>query len=515
MGEAWGVRYAYSAYPIPTLISAMSSSEPQATALLLTTCGILLGVSVVFSRASSRTGVPIALLFILVGMLAGSEGLGGIAFDDYRFAFRLGSIALALILFDGGLNTPLSAIRQVAAPAGLLATVGVAAIAGLTAVAAHLLGLGWPEALLVGAVVSSTDAAAVFSGLRGSGIHLKRRVGVTLEVESGINDPAAIILTTVLTANLLEPGAAAGWRIPLDILLQIVVGAAVGLGVGYGGRALLSRLLLATGGLYPVMTLALALLSFGAATLAQGSGFLAVYLTGLILGNGPLPYQSGLLRVHDALAWLSQVGMFLILGLLVYPTRLLDVAWIGLAIALLLAFLVRPLVVALCLTPFRYPRREILYIGWVGLRGAVPIVLATFPVLAGAPQAGRLFDLVFFIVVASALVPGATVSWVTRRLGLQSKEPPAPQAVLAIESRQPLRGELMSFYIDEALVVNGVSLDDLPLPDGSAVTLIVRGNQLLPPTGSITLRPGDHVHVLAQPEDRPIVQLMFGRPEEE
>jgi cell volume regulation protein A len=493
----------------------MSASEPQATALLLTTGGILLGVSVVFSRASSRTGVPIALLFILVGMLAGSEGLGRIAFDDYRFAFRIGSIALALILFDGGLNTPLSAIRQVAAPAGLLATVGVAAVAGLTAVGAHLLGLGWPEALLVGAVVSSTDAAAVFASLRGSGIHLKRRVGVTLEVESGINDPAAIILTTVLTANLLEPGAAAGWRIPVDILLQIVIGAAVGLGAGYGGRALLSRLALATGGLYPVMTLALALLSFGAATLMAGSGFLAVYLAGLILGNGPLPYRTGLLRVHDALAWLSQVGMFLILGLLVYPTRLLDVAWIGLGIALLLAFLVRPLVVALCLTPFGYPRREVLYIGWVGLRGAVPIVLATFPVLAGAPQAGRLFDLVFFIVVASALIPGATVSWVTRRLGLQSKEPPAPQAVLAIESRQPLRGELMSFYIDEALVVNGVSLDDLPLPDGSAVTLLVRGDQLLPPSGSVTLQPGDHVHVIAQPEDRGIVQLMFGRPEEE
>jgi cell volume regulation protein A len=263
------------------------------------------------------------------------------------------------------------------------------------------------------------------------------------------------------------------------------------------------------------MTLSLGLVAFGVATLVHGSGFLAVYLAGLLLGNGPLPYRSGLLRVHDALAWLSQTGMFLILGLLIYPSRLLDVAGVGLAIALLLAVVVRPLVVWLCLLPFRYPRREVLYIGWVGLRGAVPIVLATFPVLAGAPGADRLFDLVFFIVVATALVPGSTVAWVTQKLGLQTKEPPAPQAVLAIESRQPLRGELMSFYIDEALLVTGVPLEDLPFPEGSAVALIIRGDSLIPPAPGAMLKAGDHVHVIARPEDRPLIQLMFGRPEEE
>ena len=489
--------------------------EPEATALLLATCGLLLGISVLFSRASQRFGFPIALLFLAVGMLAGSDGIGGIEFDDYGFAFRVGTLALALILFDGGLNTPLSVLRRVAAPAGILATAGVAAIAGLTAVGARLLGLGWPEALLVGAVVSSTDAAAVFAVLRGSGLHLKRRVGVTLEVESGINDPAAIILTTVLTANLLEPGADLGWRILIEVFLQVVVGLAVGLGVGYGGRELLTRLSLSTSGLYPVVTLALALFSFGAATLGRGSGFVAVYLAGLILGNGPLPYRVGLLRVHDALAWLSQVGMFLILGLLVFPSRLPEVAGVGLAIAMLLAFVVRPLVVALVLVPFRYPPREVLYIGWVGLRGAVPIVLATFPVLAGAPGAGRLFDLVFIIVVAGALVPGATVGWVTRRLGLQSREPPAPQAVLAIESRQPLQGELMSFYIDPALVVVGVPIEDLPLPEDSAVALIIRGSKLVPPKPGTALQAGDHVHVISPPGERAFIQLMFGRPEEE
>jgi potassium/hydrogen antiporter len=493
----------------------MTPHEPEATALLLATCGLLLGVSVVFSRASQRTGVPIALLFLLVGMLAGSEGLGRIAFDDYHFAFRIGTVALALILFDGGLNTPLSAVKKVMAPAGILATAGVVGTAALVAAGAHGLGLGWREALLIGAVVSSTDAAAVFAVLRGSGIQLKRRVGVTLEVESGINDPVAVILTTVLTQNLLTPGSAAGFRIPAEIAVQLVMGTAVGAAAGYGGRQLLGRLSLLSGGLYPVMTLSIGLLAFGVATLVHGSGFLAVYLAGLLLGNGPLPYRTGLLRVHDALAWLSQVGMFLILGLLVYPSRLLEVAWVGLGIAMLLAFVVRPLVVALCLVPFRYPRKEVLYIGWVGLRGAVPIVLATFPVLAGAPGAGRLFDIVFFVVVASALVPGATVAWVTQKLGLQSKEPPAPHAVLAIESRQPLQGELMSFYIDEALVVTGMELEELPLPDGAAVTLIVRKNQLVPPKPSIRLEAGDHVHLIASPEDRGFIQLMFGRPEEE
>ena len=380
---------------------------------------------------------------------------------------------------------------------------------------AHYWGLDWPQALVLGAVVSSTDAAAVFAVLRGSGLQLKRRVGTTLELESGFNDPVAVILTTALTANLLRPGEVTPLRLALDVVLQLAVGGALGLAIGKGGRVLLRRLPLATGGLYPALTLALALLAFGVTTLLHGSGFLAVYLAGMLLGNGPLPYHAGLLRVHDALAWLAQIGMFLILGLLVYPSGLVEVAGPGLGLALLLAFLVRPLVVGLCLLPFRYPRKEVLYIGWVGLRGAVPIVLATYPVLVGAAGAGRIFHLVFFIVVINALVPGGTVGWVTRRLGLQKAEPPAPQAVLAIESRLPLEGELMSFYIDDALVVAGAALEDLDFPDGSSVTLIVRGNRLIPPRGATVLATGDHVYVLTQPEDQPLIQLMFGRPEAE
>ena len=489
------------------------STEPFATALLLTTFGILLGISILFSRASERFGVPVALIFLGIGILAGSEGLGGIPFEDYAFAFRLGAMALVLILFDGGLNTSLAAVRLAVRPAGVLATIGVLGTAGLVAIGAQFLGFSWPEALLLGAVVSSTDAAAVFSTLRGSGIHLRRRIGSTLEIESGVNDPMAIILTVALTENLISPGEVVAWRVAVDIVVQMVVGGALGYVIGRGGRLLITHFRLPVGGLYPALTLTFAFLAFGVPTLVHGSGFLSVYVAAVVLGNGTLPYRAGLLRVHDALAWLSQIGMFLVLGLLVFPSRLMDVAWTGLALALFLAVIARPLVVALCLIPFRFSPREIGMVGWAGLRGAVPIILATFPVLAGAPGALQIFDVVFFVVVANAVIPGGTVPWVTRKLGLEAREPPAPKAVMEIESMQPLRGRLASFYIDEALAVTGVQIAELPFPEGAAATMIVRGDDIIAPKGNTVLQKGDHVYVLMRPEDEPMILLMFGRPE--
>jgi potassium/hydrogen antiporter len=491
----------------------MTGTEPLATALLLTTFGVLLALSIIFSRAAERFAVPVALAFMVIGVLAGSEGIGGIAFEDYGFAFRLGTVALVLILFDGGLHTPIDAVRESIKPAGVLATLGVLGTTALIALAAHLLGFSWEEALVLGAVVSSTDAAAVFSVLGGSGVHLKRRIGVTLEVESGINDPIAVMLTTALTAQLVSPGHASVGELALDVVIEIIVGGAIGAALGYGGRALLRRVKLPGGGLYPALTLAIALLAFGLPTILHGSGFLSVYVTALILGNGPLPYRAGLLRVHHALAWLGQVVMFLLLGLLVFPSRLLDVAGVGLVLALFLAVVARPVVVWLCLLPFGYRAREVAYIGWVGLRGAVPIILATIPVLASAPGALRIFDVVFFIVFVNALVPGATVGWVTRRLGLGAREAPPSPAVLEIESMQPLNGELMSFYVDEALAVAGVSLADLPFPEGAAVAMIVRGQDVVPPKGTTVITPGDHIYVFARTEDRPLIHLMFGRAE--
>lgn len=485
-------------------------SEPETTAWFLLVLGLLLAVSALFSRFSARAGVPLFLVFLVLGMLAGSEGIGGIAFEDYGFAFRLGTAALVLILFDGGLNTSLSALRAGLRPAAVLATVGVVGTASLVAVGARLLGFDWGPAFLLGAVVSSTDAAAVFSVLRGSGLQVRQRVGTTLELESGLNDPMAVILTLSLTGSLAT-GRPVGLEIVLEVLIQLGVGTVFGLAVGFAGRALLRRGRLQAGGLYPVMTLALALLAFGLPTLLAGSGFLAVYLAGVILGNGEIPYRAGLRHFHDAAAWCGQLMMFLLLGLLVFPSRLLEVAWVGLAIALILAFVARPLVVMLCLLPFRFPFRETAFVSWVGLRGAVPIVLATFPVLERVPGAERLFDVIFFVVVASALVPGGTVAWLARRLGLAAGVPPAPQAVLEISSTQVLNGDVLSFHIDDALPVCGAALADIPLPEEAAVMLVVRGSELLAARGNTVLQDGDHVHLFCRREDRPLVELLFGR----
>jgi cell volume regulation protein A len=473
---------------------------------------LLLAASALVSHATQRLRVPAGLIFLAIGMIAGSEGLVGIAFDDYQFAFRIGSAALALILFDGGLNTPIDTLRRSLAPAGLLATIGVVGTMVIVAVVANRLGLPWSASFLLGAIVSSTDAAAVFAVLRSNGIQLKHRVGGTLEVESGINDPVAVILTTLLTRQLLGERVSV-WLATLNVLREIAIGAAIGVAIGGGARWLLKRTRLPASGLYSVMTLATALLAFSLPTLLHGSGFLGVYVAALALGAGRVPYGTALRRIHDSLAWLGQVVMFLVLGMLVYPSQLVEAAWIGTIVGLALTFVARPVMVALCLMPLRFPRNDVLYVGWVGLRGAVPIILATCPVLAGAPGAARLFNIVFFIVVLNAFLPGTTVPWLTRRLELESQEPPPPDAVLTIESFERLDGELLSYYVDEALPVAGMMLHELPFPDGAAVTMIVRGRELIAPKGDTRLEVGDHAYVLTKPDGVGMVHLLFGHPE--
>jgi cell volume regulation protein A len=487
-------------------------AEPFTTASLFVVTGALMTLAILLSRVSGRLGVPVFLVFLGLGMLAGSDGPIGIAFDDYRMSFRWGTVALALILFDGGLNTSLDAVRRGLAPAGVLATVGVAGTAGIVALGAYALGFDWAPALLLGAVVSSTDAAAVFSVLRSSGIQMHHRVGTTLELESGLNDPVAVILTIGLTEAIVSGAPLSAWTL-VDVPIQLGIGAASGAALGLGGRWLLQTARLPAAGLYAVLTSAIALLAYGLPTVLGGSGFLSVYVCAVAIGNARIPNRSTVVRFHDAAAWLGQVGMFLLLGLLVYPSHLGAVAGIGLGIALLLAFVARPLVVTLCLLPFGFNRREIACVGWVGLRGAVPIILATFPVMAGVPGAERLFDVVFFVVVVNALLPGATVAWTTRKLALLSNEPPPPQAVLEINSTQALDGELVSFYVSPALVVAGIRVSELPLPEGCRVLLIVRGGSLIAPEGSTVLAVGDHVYLFFRPKDRPLVQLLFGHEE--
>jgi cell volume regulation protein A len=270
------------------------------------------------------------------------------------------------------------------------------------------------------------------------------------------------------------------------------------------------------GGLFPVATLAIAFLAFAGATVLNGSGFIAVYVAGVVLGAARLPYQSGIARVHDALAWFAQVGMFLVLGLLVFPSRLAAVAGIGVAVAAALVLVARPVAVLLCMLPFRraYTIGEVAFVSWAGLRGAVPIVLGTFPVMAGVPGSERLFDLVFFVVVLNSILPGATLRWVARRLGLESGEAPPPRAVLEITASHRLDRDVLSFHVAPASAVAGAALRDLPLPPGALVMLMVRGKELVAPRGGTVLLPGDHVYVLCRPEEQALVQLMFGQQEE-
>jgi potassium/hydrogen antiporter len=487
----------------------MHLGEPLTSALILAGFGLLLTLAVSMSRASAKLGVPVALAFLLVGVLAGSEGVGRLPFENYHLTFQLGTAALTLILFDGGLNTPLAAVRSVVVPAGVLATIGVVLTALATAVAAHWLGLEWPMALLLGAIVSSTDAAAVFSVLTASGIRLKQRVENILEVESGLNDPMAVILTTALTANLVTPGSHSIPSVAVDVVVELLVGAVAGYAIGRVARTRLARMRLPAQGLYPAFTLGVACLAYGIPTLIHGSGFLGVYVAGVVLGSKPFPHAASVRRVHDALGWLSQIIMFLILGLLVFPSRVADVAGIGLAIALVLAFIARPMVVAICLLPFRLPTREVGYIGWVGLRGAVPIVLATIPVMSGVARSRDLFDLVFFIVVIGAFLPGSTVPWISRALHVLAPPVDAAPSIIALH---PSAGEMevRNFRIEPSVAVAGAPLADVPLPSGSAITAIDRGGIMVAPAPDWILEDGDQIHVVYRRDDAAHIELLFG-----
>jgi potassium/hydrogen antiporter len=488
-------------------------SEPTSTAIALTAIGLLLVLSVLFSRPSERIGIPVVLVFLLLGLVVGSQL--GRDFIDFELAFRIGTTGLVLILFDGGLNTPFRQVREHLLPASLLATLAVVGTAFLVALCAWLLGLDWMLALLLGAIVSSTDAAAVFSSLRGSGVQLRRRVAATLELESGLNDPMAVILTLTLTAQLVGVEAFSLTAFLINVLVQLAIGLAAGLAIGWLGSRLLDHIRVPAAGLYPALTMALALLAFGIPTLFLGSGFLAVYIAALMLGNRRLPYRSGILRVHDALAWLAQISMFLVLGLLAVPQILMSFGWRGLVTALVLALVARPVMVTLCLLPFRYSARETAFISWVGLRGAVPILLATYPVLAGVENSMELFHLAFFVVVVNALIPGATVRWAVSLLGVERSGIERPAPVLEINAIDSLPVQIISFRLHPAALVTGQPAGVLPLPEGADILLIVRDRQALPVTPDTVLQPEDHVHIMLKPDDKHSVELMFGLREDD
>lgn len=384
---------------------------------------VLLLLSILAWKVSSRLGIPALLLFLGIGMLAGSDGPGGIYFDNVSVAQSVGVLALAFILFAGGLDTEWKIVRPALGGALALSTIGVLLTAVVVAVfAIFLLRVPFIDGLLLGGIISATDAAAVFSVLGARNLNLSGRLVPLLELESGINDPMAVFLTIGLTNLLADPHESA-FGLLLLFVQQMGIGAVLGLLLGWGAIYLIGRLKLEEAGLYPVLTIALVLLAYGLTATLGGSGFLAVYLVGILLGNSSVQRVNRLTRFHDSIAWLMQIAMFLILGLLIFPSRLPTVFVSGLLITGVAIFIARPVSVLITLLPMKMSFREKLFVSWVGLRGAVPIVLATFPLLAGLRNASLLFDLVFFVVFASVLLQGTTISLVARWLGVITPEP--------------------------------------------------------------------------------------------
>ncbi|BDD88769.1 potassium/proton antiporter [Desulfofustis limnaeus] len=471
--------------------------------------GILLLLGIASSKFSARIGMPVLVLFLGVGMLFGSEGLGGISFEDYRLANSIGSVALAMILFDGGLRTSLAAVRSSWKPALSLSTVGVFFTSLLTGFAASwILDLPLLHGMLLGSIVGSTDAAAVFSILRTSGLRLPERLTATLEVESGSNDPMAIFLTLGLIGLIMGTAdSAAG--IGLLFLLQFGVGSMVGLAVGLLAARVINRINLDYPGLYPILALSLGLLSFGLAAVLGGSGFLAIYLAGIALGNSSIVFRNGIFLFHDAGAWLGQMILFIMLGLLSFPSRLAAVSYDGLLIALVLIVVARPLAVLISIFPFRFRFKEIVFLGWVGLKGAVPITLATFPLLAGVQNSELIFNIVFFVVLVSAITQGWSLPLVARWLRLGRTSDPVTPLTVEINALRHVDGEIVEFVVTPSSKVAGLALRDIALPHDVVATLVVRKDQVIIPRGNTILEPGDHVFVAMRSRLKPLLTCLF------
>lgn len=475
--------------------------------LLLAAVLILFGV--ISSKASARLGLPVLLLFLVVGMLAGERGIGRIAFDSPGAAHAIGTVALAIILYDGGLQTSFSSIKSVWKPASLLATLGVLVTSLITGLAAAwILDLSILKGLLIGAIVGSTDAAAVFAQLRNAGIHIRKRLKSTLEVESASNDPMAIFLTVGLLEVLVND-VPLGFGLLVMFIQQMGVGAAIGLGVGWAAVALINRIHLQATGMYPVLVTACGLLAFGLAANLGGSGFLAIFVAGVVVGNSRFVFQRGVFLFHDGLAWLSQITMFVVLGLLIDPKGLLEVWLEGLLIAAVLIFLARPLAVVPMMLPFGFARKEIALVSWVGLRGSVPIVLAIFPLIFGAENAPLIFNVVFFVVLISATVQGGTLAHVARWLGLAEEPPAKPAVTLEITALDNVNADIVEYTLAPDSRAVGRRLSHLALPEGTVIAMVTRGNEVIPPRGSTALRANDHLFAVLRPDTRPFIDSAF------
>jgi cell volume regulation protein A len=480
----------------------MASLDSVSIAILLGAVLVMAGI--LSSLLALRFGAPLLLVFLVIGMLAGDSGPGQLQFDDVRTTYLVGSVALALILFDGGLRTRFQSIRTVLAPSMVLATVGVLLTALLTApVAKYVLGINWSEALLIGAVVASTDAAAVFLLVHTQGLRLRPRVGATLEAESGTNDPFAIFLTLMLV-EFISIGQSTAARVAMEFAQEAVLGTLIGV---VGGRLVviaLNKVALPQGLHAPFVTTA-ALVIFGAAQIVHASGFLAVYLAGIIIGNRPTRAHNSVVTFLDAATWLAQIVMFVLLGLLVSPKRLFDSIGPAVIVALALMVLARPVAVFLCLQPFRFNWREKIFIAWTGLRGAVAIFLASIPMLVGLNKAYLYFDVAFVVVIISLLLQGWTLAQAARWL----------HVALPRADRGPRRVELdLPGQLEQQLVGYPVRAKSLYfrrglIPSWSKPTLVIRDEKILTPAEADPVSPGDYLYLLAPPEKAEALDRFF------
>jgi cell volume regulation protein A len=474
---------------------------------MLLLVGAILAASIAIAFGAARVGVPSLVAFLALGMLLGSDGPGGIEFDDAELARTVGIVGLAAILYEGGLSTSWRRLRRVAAPAALLSTVGVVATAVLTGAAAYsLFELSWLEAVLLGAVVASTDAAAVFATLRYTNI--RRRLARTLEAETGGNDPVAIALTIGLIDWIEKPSFAFP-DLLLLVLRQLTLGLVVGVCLGALAMWVFARLPHSIGAFAPVASVAAGALSFGTADVIGGSGFVAVYLVGLAVGSTPSRYRRQLVAFHEGLAFVAQVAMFVVLGLLVFPSDLPAVALPGLALAVLLVIVIRPIAVWISTAFSKFTARERVLLGWAGLRGAVPIVLATFVLSSELGKAETIFNAVFFVVVVSALLQGTTLEWTAARLGLVDPRPAVVAAPLEVDALGSL--ELVEFDVAGDHAIAGSAVRELGLPRNALIAVVARQGDTIPPRGTTTIESGDRLFVLAPRTLRAELEDVFVR----
>jgi cell volume regulation protein A len=465
---------------------------------LILAAGAMLAGGLVASLLADRVRVPALVLFLGAGMAIGSDGTGWIDFNDYELARTIGVAALALILFEGGLVSGWSEIRPVIRPAISLAFAGTIITAVVSGLAASwLFDFSALEGLLLGSILATTDAAAIFSVLRGS--TLRRKLARTLEGEAGLNDPVAVLLVLGFIDWITEPHYGL-----LDMLglfcVQLGLGAAVGLAAGFAGAWAMRRASLASGGLYPIGSLAVATVAFGGADVIGGSGFLAVYLAGLVLGSTYVPARQTITTFHEGLAWLAQLTLFFVLGLLVFPGQLGDVALEGTVLALVVVLVARPLAAFAATAVDRFAAAERVVLGWGGLRGAVPVVLATFPVIDGVPQSLDFFNIVFFAVLLSTLLQGATFEPLARRLGVTTNEPALPRPLTETATTRALGAEVVEYPVGRKDAIVGRRVRELGLPRQALLNVIVRGDSAIPPRGSTVIQAGDRLHVLIREE---------------